>query len=166
MRFVWPCLDDSDDIRDLQWRIKCPSNFRPPRWILNIQSRPSSHFCPDQDHICMLTWTDAVAFRLCVCGGRGGEYILSLVTLALAESCICVGKHTFGLHTINKSWESKIIRISTHSAFFISFSNIYSSKAWFIQGLPDSFHISLIHLLSYVMFTWAIYMSNPHILMN
>ena len=21
MRFVWPCLDDSDDIRDLQWRI-------------------------------------------------------------------------------------------------------------------------------------------------
>ena len=30
MRFVWPCLDDSDDIRDLQWRIQCPSNFRPP----------------------------------------------------------------------------------------------------------------------------------------
>ena len=34
IRFVWPCLNDSDDICDLLWRIKCPRNFRPPLWIL------------------------------------------------------------------------------------------------------------------------------------
>ena len=33
IRFVWPCLDDSD-ICDLLWRIKCSRNFRPPLWIL------------------------------------------------------------------------------------------------------------------------------------
>ena len=27
-------LDDSDAIRDLKWRIKCPRNFRPSPWIL------------------------------------------------------------------------------------------------------------------------------------
>ena len=41
--FVWPCLDDSDDIRDLQWRIKCPRNFRPSPWIL---PRLLSYLCP------------------------------------------------------------------------------------------------------------------------
>jgi len=53
IRFVWPCLDNFDDICDLchnlwmvptilfsvwpvkLWRIKCPArNFRPPHWIL------------------------------------------------------------------------------------------------------------------------------------
>ena len=43
MRFVWPCLDDSDDIRDLQWRIECPRNFRPSTWIL---PRLLSYLCP------------------------------------------------------------------------------------------------------------------------
>ena len=44
--------------------------------------------------------------------------------------------------------------ISTNSAIFISFLNFYSSKAWIIQGLHDSFHISPIQLRSPVMFTY------------
>ena len=107
MRFVWPCLDDSDDIRDLQWRIKSPRNFRPPPWILPTKSRPSSHFCYDHNHI---SWQQELRLLLlvCECGAEGREYIFSLVTLSLAASCICMGKHPFGLHTFNKSWESKI----------------------------------------------------------
>ena len=38
IRFVWPYLDDSDDICDLKWRIKCPRNFRPTPWILPSRS--------------------------------------------------------------------------------------------------------------------------------
>jgi len=61
MRFVWPCLDDSDDIRDLQWRIQCPSNFRPPPLSLH------HHHTFALMVICLRpTWTEAVAFRACV----------------------------------------------------------------------------------------------------
>ena len=39
------------------------------------QSRPSSHFYSHHDHICIPTRTEAVAFRVCVCGrGRGIQY--------------------------------------------------------------------------------------------
>ena len=49
---------------------------------------------------------------VCVCGAGGGEYILSLVTLSLAESCICMGKQAFGLHTIkNKNKNSRESKI-------------------------------------------------------
>ena len=30
----YECLDDSDDIFDPKWRLKCPRNFRPPPRIL------------------------------------------------------------------------------------------------------------------------------------
>ena len=29
IRLAWPCFDDSVDICDLKWRLKCPRNFRP-----------------------------------------------------------------------------------------------------------------------------------------
>ena len=34
IRFIWPWLDDSDDVCDLKWRVKCPSSFRPSPWII------------------------------------------------------------------------------------------------------------------------------------
>ena len=34
---IWLSLDDSDDICDPEWRLKCPRNFRPPPWILTDQ---------------------------------------------------------------------------------------------------------------------------------
>ena len=69
----------------------------------------------------------------------------------------------FGLHTINK------LRYNFHK--FCLFSVLFDTfivlrKTWIIQGLHDSFHISLIHLLLHVMFTWAVYMSNPRALIN
>ena len=84
-----------------------------------------------------------------------------------ATSCIFKGKHIFGLHTINKRKQDII---SINSAIFNSFLNFYTSKAWIIQGLHDSFHISLLHLLSHVMLTWDIYIyiciTNTHSLIN
>ena len=50
--------------------------------------------------------------------------------------------------------------------FFSFFSKFYASKAWIIHGLHEPFHISLIQLLSYVMFTYVMYMSNKHSLIN
>ena len=76
-----------------------------------------------------------------MCGGVGGEYILSLLTLALAGSCICMGKHAFGLHTINKSRESKIIIISTKSAFL---KFLFQT---FIVAKLDLFKVCLIHFI-------------------
>ena len=38
IRFVWPSLDESNDIRDLKWRTKRLWSFRPPRWILPISA--------------------------------------------------------------------------------------------------------------------------------
>ena len=56
-----------------------------------------------------------------------------------------MGKHTFGLHTISNR---KQHIISTNSAFFITFSNIYSSK----ERL-DLFKVCMIHFI----FHWFIY---------
>ena len=39
IHFVWPCLDDSDDICGLKWYTECPRNFQPPPWIL------PTHYC-------------------------------------------------------------------------------------------------------------------------
>ena len=36
IHYLWPCLVDSDDIRDLKWRLKCPRNFRPPPWTKQL----------------------------------------------------------------------------------------------------------------------------------
>ena len=34
IRFKWLGIDDSDNVCDLKWRVKCPRNFRPPPCVL------------------------------------------------------------------------------------------------------------------------------------
>ena len=59
-----------------------------------------------------------VCVCVCACGARGGEYILSLVTLSLAKSCICMGKHIRVIY-IQQIMRKQDIS-STNSAFLIS----------------------------------------------
>ena len=57
VRYVWPCLVDSDDILDLKWRIKCPRNFRPPPWTKKKMTNVA--YINIHTKICVFTASDA-----------------------------------------------------------------------------------------------------------
>ena len=43
--FIWPCSDDSDDICDIKWDIKCYRNFWLPPWILPTEISRTRRTC-------------------------------------------------------------------------------------------------------------------------
>ena len=82
---------------------------------------------------------------VCLCGARWGEYILSPVTLSLAESCICMGKHTFRLI---QSTNHEKARYNFHK--FCIFLFLFQT---FIVAKLDLFKVCVIHFI----FHWLIY---------
>ena len=45
IRFIWPCSDDSGDICNRKWDIKCPRNFQLPPWILPTEISRTRRMC-------------------------------------------------------------------------------------------------------------------------